>query len=147
MDNPQVQLEDLGTPPHGMMPTPSTMPDPESISFHNERGEIVGSLSGPKATIDVTKQHTDDLWVNGTHDGAVSYVQDGAVRARPEQNTTLDGHTLMHLPVPCIIHINETAYDCDDDTAELVLDQNTTYAVVVEAWPFLDREYTIENNP
>lgn len=118
-----------------------------SISFYSARGEITGITSASADTIEATKQNAPWPWVDGKHDPEAVYVKNGEALARPVQNTILDGHTLMHLPIPCIVRINESDYDCDDSTAELVLDQNTTYTVTVIAWPFIDREFTIENNP
>lgn len=118
-----------------------------SISFYNERGEITGSTSANEDTLAVTKQHAPFPWVDGEHDPATMYVNNGEAVARPVQATILDGTTLMHLPVPCVIEINGTEYECDDDTAELVFDQHATYNIVVRAWPYQDKEFTYENNP
>lgn len=118
-----------------------------AISFYNERGEITGSTSANEDTLAVTKQHAPFPWVDGEHDPAQVYVRDGEVLPRPMQNTILVDTTLMHLPVPCVIDINGTEYECDDDTAELVFDQFTTYAIAVRAWPFQDKEFVYENTP
>jgi len=46
---------------------------------------------------------------------------------------------------PCTIAINGTEYHCDSSTADLELFHPGVYKVKVTAWPYLDREFTIEN--
>ena len=76
-----------------------------------------------------------------------NYVSAGDVTARPDCPATLEGSQLTGLPVPSVITINGVAYPCGDETAELEFDQPGSYQVVVSAWPYLDKEFTIENPP
>lgn len=119
----------------------------ESISFHDDQGRIIGSTTASGDTMDLTKEHSPMPWVEGRHDTNEVYAKDGQAHPRPPQSTRLDYHTLSNLPVPCVIEINGAQYECEDTEAELVLDQDTTYEVVVRAWPHMDKEFTIENYP
>lgn len=76
-----------------------------------------------------------------------NYVSAGEVIARPDCPATLEGSQLTGLPVPSVITINGVAYPCEDDSAELEFDQPGSYQVVVSAWPYRDKEFTIENPP
>lgn len=83
--------------------------------------------------------------VLGDYYGQDVYTVSGQVVPRPVNPATRDGHTLMNLPAPCTIHINEAAYLCGDSIAVMTFSQPGTYRVRVEAWPYLDKEFTIEN--
>ena len=85
----------------------------------------------------------------GLHAGLVDpskhHYPRGVVRDRPAQDSTLNGMTLSGLPKPCTVLINGAAYDVDDGIAELSFNQPGTYHIVVRAWPYLDKEFDIEN--
>jgi hypothetical protein len=118
------------------------IPNTETITYHDQEGRITGSVTATLNTIDANKV---GLWVNGFGDRSIHYVKDGVITDRPEQKTTLEGSTLKNLPVPCQIHINGEVYECDEDHAELEIDLPGTYQISVTAWPYLDVEFTYEN--
>lgn len=62
---------------------------------------------------------------------------------RPAQTTQLTGLVLADLPVPCTIHVDATAFAHDEPTVELDFPLPGTYAVRVEAFPYLDWTTTI----
>lgn len=83
----------------------------------------------------------------GRYDMETMYVENGLVIARPVCPAQLQGLTLSGLPSPCQISINGHVYECDDAEAELDFDSPGTYKVVVRAWPYLDKEFSIEKDP
>lgn len=113
-----------------------------TITYHTEEGEITGSLTASPNTIEPNKV---GLWVYGSGDMESQYIKDGQITERPIQQTKLNGLTLTDLPVPCTVHINDTPYECDSETAELEFDQPTTYEIRVESWPYKEWETTYEN--
>lgn len=117
------------------------------ISFYNERGEITGAIGSDEAGILLNKERAEQPWVDGDWYGKDVYVADGEVRPRPANPARLDGMTLRDLPTPCTIHIGAQAYPCNDTVAELEFEHPGTYTVRVESWPYLDKEFEVENPP
>jgi len=112
---------------------------------HDANGRIIAAMQlWPDA---YEANRTNPNLIEGVGSGATHYVKGGKVVDRPTQDTVLDGTTLRNLPVPCQIQINDDIYDCDDDQAELGLDFPITYRIAVRAWPYLDKEFTYENQP
>ena len=115
-----------------------------AISFYEPDGRIVSQLTGDAVAIESTKEHTEDLWVDGYFDGKTHYVDSGEVVMRPLNPATLDILTIKKLPIPCKIMINSTEYDCDEPEVELDLPMSTVYKIKVVAFPYLDAEFEIE---
>lgn len=132
-----------------------------TISFYNEIGQITGELSG-----DVVAYVLDDvkripppittpglppfptgkrLWVEGAWYGKPVYVLNGEIINKPNHLFEINGSTLTDLVHPCTIAINGTEYHCDSSTADLELFHPGVYKVKVTVWPYLDREFAIEN--
>ena len=76
---------------------------------------------------------------------AIRITRDGQVVPRLENPAILQGRVLNDLPVPCEILINNRRYEATTETVELEFDQPESYRVSVQAWPYLDKEFTIEN--
>ncbi len=119
----------------------------ETVSFYDADGRIVGVMSGPRDCIVATGQSNQQQWVEGGSDPETHYVQQGVLTPRPENPAVLSGTTLSALPVPCIITIRGMDYSCGESVAELAFDQPGVYPVVVQAWPYLNKEFTVENPP
>jgi hypothetical protein len=111
----------------------------------NEQGRIIATMSLMPEAYEASLNHP--RIIDGTADIRTQYVKDGKIVDRPVQETVLDGSTLRNLPAPCQIQINDDVYDCNDDHAELGFDLPITYRVTVCAWPYLDAEFTYENQP
>ena len=116
-----------------------------AISFYDERGEFKSSLTGDVAVIELTKELTEDPWVDGDWFGKPFYVLDGDVLPRPENPTTVSGLALENVPIPATVIVNGVSYQTDDSFIEFDFNQPGTYAVKVIAWPYLDKEFSIEN--
>lgn len=119
----------------------------ETVSFYDAAGRIVGVMSGPSDCIVATGQHNQHQWVEGGGDPETHYVAQGVLTQRPEIPAVLSGTSLSGLPVPCTITIGGVDYPCQESVAELAFDQPGTYRVIVQAWPYLNKEFSIENSP
>ncbi|MFY3080808.1 hypothetical protein ACOTF2_12180 [Achromobacter xylosoxidans] len=116
-------------------------------SIYDPEGRIIGVMQGPRESVQATSEVTGHPFVEGEGNFATQYVQERAIVPRPESPAVLIERTLSALPVPCTIKIGDIAYPCNDTTAELAFDQPGTYHVTVEAWPYLNKEFTVENPP
>ena len=83
--------------------------------------------------------------IEGSVDGDTHYVRDGQVVPRWKIRPFCKAGVLNDLPVPCEILINNRRYEATTETVELEFDQPGSYRVSVQAWPYLDKEFTIEN--
>lgn len=119
----------------------------ETISFFDERGRVTSNLTTDPAGIQANKDHFPGRWVEGDWLNKDVYVKDGRVTPRPANPAKLDGLTLTDLPSPGTLHIDGAAYPYEDSTVELEFDHPGTYKVRVESWPYLDKEFTVENPP
>lgn len=119
----------------------------QTVSFYDADGRIVGVMSGPRDCIVATGQHNQQQWVEGGSDPETHYVAQGVLTPRPEMPAVLDGHELSGLPTPCTLSINGVDYPCGEAVVELAFDQPGTYRVIAQAWPYLNKELSIENPP
>lgn len=111
----------------------------------DETGRITCTYIG---TLDMKAmwESTGAVLLEGRANPDVDYWKDGKLTKRPPQATALSGNTLSSLPAPCTICVNATAYTCTDGTADLAFDQPGTYSIRVVAWPYLDKEFSVENS-
>lgn len=116
----------------------------DSITFYNDDGRIDYSVSGNEKVIADTIQNTPKNYVEGHWSSDSHYVVNGIVTARPVNPTVLDQLTLLNVPAPCKMFINETPYHINDSTVELELPMSTKYSIFIESFPFLDAEFEIE---
>lgn len=121
----------------------------KSISFYDSTGKITGYSHSEISVMDMMleerKKHPEaDPYVEGNWFEQDVYVLNGIVTPRPECPATISGNVLQNLPVPCKILINGKSYDCSDQTATLELAQPIKYAIVVSAFPYLDKEFVID---
>ena len=117
----------------------------KSYIEHDDNGRIIAAMQLRSDAYEANR--TNPNLIEGVASPATHYVKEGMVLDRPIQETFLDGNTLRNLPIPCQIQINDDIYECDDDNAELGFDFPMTYRVTVRAWPYLDAEFTYENQP
>ena len=117
----------------------------EYISYYDETGRITGMSYSQPSTMPMIKECTTDPFVNGNWFGKDVYVLNGEVVDRPENPTTLVGQVLENVPVPATVIINGTNYETNVSRVELGFSQPGTYAVKVVAWPYLDKEFSVEN--
>lgn len=112
---------------------------------YDKKGRITGSYHISPEIYELNKGSKN--FAEGKGDINTQYVDvnTGEIKDKLVQQTALYKSKLHRLPVPCTIYINDTAYECDSDTAELEFDQPTIYTIRVEAWPYQDWETTYEN--
>ena len=116
-----------------------------SISFYDSTGRITGQSDFPPSIEQMIKELTPDPWVDGAWFGKPVYVLSGEVTPRPVNPVTLSGFTLNNVPVPATVKINDTSYETNESQVELGFNLPGTYKVLVSAWPYLDKEFQIEN--
>ena len=116
-----------------------------TVSFYDQSGRIISTVSGNAESIEMTIESTDYPWIEGDWFGKPVYVVSGLVTDRPENPATLSGLTLLNVPVPSTIQIRNQYYEATESTVELEFNLPGTYTVKVIAWPYLDKEFTIEN--
>jgi len=112
---------------------------------HSERGEIICKMLLSKEAYEANKENPNIKI--GDVDSLTQYIKDGLVVNRPAQKTVLVGTVLTGLPSQCIIQINDAFYECNESTAELDFNLPGSYLITVRAWPYLDAEFTYENQP
>jgi hypothetical protein len=110
------------------------------VHFVPATGKIIGHVSG----LDTPAEPHFLLSETGLPvDGNAFYVAAGAIMPRPRSHTELAGQVLIGLPVPCTIHINRSAYPCNEPVAELDLPHPGIYKIRVEAFPYLDANFEL----
>ncbi|CAB3633967.1 Uncharacterised protein [Achromobacter sp. 2789STDY5608633] len=116
-------------------------------SFYDSTGRIVGVMRGPRESVEATSAVTGDPFVEGEGNPDLQYVREKALASRPESPSILTRHTLSALPVPCTIRIGRAVYPCTEAEVDLEFGSPGTFQVTVEAWPYLNKEFTVENPP
>jgi len=110
---------------------------------YNDVGRILFKGEVPESMLELQGTLGVDI-LRGHADPAKDYVRDGQVLPRPANRTELAGHTLIGLPRPCVIRINGAAYPCDEPVAVLSFPYPATYQISIEAFPYLDAAFTLE---
>lgn len=118
-----------------------------TASFYDSTGRIIGVMRGPRESVEATSEVTGDPFVEGASNPDLHYVRDGAIVDRPESPAILSQHTLSALPVPCTITVGKATYSCIDTVAELSFEHVGKFQVTIEAWPYLNKEFIVENPP
>lgn len=108
-------------------------------------GQIDGSMWGDENQVQANKERTTRPYIDGLYSPDTYYIVNGKPVLREPQKTRLDGMVLSLLPPNAIIRINEKEYTVNGSTVELEFDQPGSYRVVIESWPYLPKEFTIEN--
>lgn len=115
-----------------------------AMSFYDSTGRLTGWLNGPQEQLDINK--AGRLWVAGVFEPETHYVKAGMAMLRPENPTVLTWHTLRLVPAGATLTINKGApHIVQDGAAELQFDQPGTYKVQLSCWPYLDKEFTVDN--
>lgn len=116
-----------------------------SITFYNRlNGKIIGQLTATDSSLQITKESPFHAWVDGLWFAETHYIPNGEVTLRPENPAILAGLELSDLHVPCEIKINNQSYLCTESTATLAFTHPSAYKVTVIAWPYLDKEFSID---
>lgn len=116
-----------------------------AITFYEPDGSITGTLQGDLVVIDLNKEITQENWIDGLWDCKKYYVLNGEAVLRPENPTTLTGFLLENVPVPSKLFINTAEYTTEESSIELEFDQPGFYKIKLVSWPYLPKEFLIEN--
>jgi hypothetical protein len=113
------------------------------LTHYDITGRITGVVTTEhQLTYDLNKT---GLYVEGGADLNTEYVDAGVIKPRPACPAVLTGYQLTHLPAPCTITIGDSGYQATETVVDLEFDQPGVYTIKIEAWPYLDKEFTIEN--
>lgn len=115
------------------------------ISFYDAAGKIISTLTGTDESIELNITESEYDYVEGDWYGKPVYVLNGVVTDKPANPATLNGMTLQNVPVPAKVKIGQEYYDTDEATVELSFPFAGTYNVTVIAFPYLDKEFQVEN--
>ena len=116
-----------------------------AITFYDLNGAITGTLQGDLVVIEANKETTEESWIDGLWDSKTHYVLNGEAVIRPENPATLTGCLLENVPVPSKLFINTTKYTTEESSIELEFDQPGSYTIKIMSWPYLSKEFLIEN--
>lgn len=122
-----------------------------AITFYDDAGRLTGTLTGAESVLLESAALSGQGYLSGAHDARTHYAQAGVLTVRPTQATVLTGFTLTDVPVPCTVVIVDAVggmtrtYPCNDATIDLEFAHAGTYRVTVRAWPYRDKEFTLEN--
>lgn len=90
-------------------------------------------------------------WVGFHYEGDYDdsyYFFDGEPVKRPVNPSTLNKSRISNVPPNSIVRIDGDVYEAGDGgDIELVFNQRGIYKVVVESFPYLDKEFTIDYQP
>lgn len=115
------------------------------VTFFDQSGRFLQTLQGDLgAVIDPTIDHLRAPWVEGEFDETFM-LKDSRAQKRPDNPCVLFGRKLTDLPESGILYINGKPYEFTGPTVELEFDQPGSYVIRIESWPYLDKEFTIEN--
>jgi hypothetical protein len=110
--------------------------------IYDDSGRILMTGSVPGSVLELQASPGRNL-LEGAANAATDYVAAGEVLPRPLNPTTLAGTTLTNVPIPATVKINGTAYPTNEATVVLDLTYPSTYEIVVSAFPYLDKTFTV----
>lgn len=113
-----------------------------AFAKYDEQGRVLFIGDVPEAMLTL---QGESIFI-GEIDPATHYVVDGAAQPRPINHATLVEKTLVNLPIPCVIKINQQQYQCSDSRAELDFTYAGIYTITVLAFPVMDAVFTLETS-
>ena len=108
--------------------------------FYDAAGRITQVARAPAGILGGQMLELED-W--RTDYDVTHYVAKRQLVERPANPAQLAGRHLVRLPVPCVIGVNAARYECRDGHAELEFAYPGTYAVTVQAFPYLDAHFSL----
>lgn len=117
----------------------------KTVSFYDDSGKILGTLVGSDESIETTIQESNYKWIAGDWFGKPVYVKNGEITDLMPNPTTIQGFTLNDVPIPSTIVINNQYYESNDSTVNLSFEFPGTYNVRIISFPYLTKEFKVEN--
>ncbi|OVE49464.1 hypothetical protein [Chromobacterium violaceum] len=108
--------------------------DKINIIEYDDAGRILQTGVASRENVEVEFALGKPL-LQGEADPLTQYIAGGEVAPRPVNPAWLDGMVLRNLPVPCVLIVDGTSYDCDDTECELSFALPGLHHIQVEAWP------------
>lgn len=131
---------------------------PTVTVYETRTGRIVRVVTGPANIIDQQAQ-TGEGYAAGTANTLTQYVNTAKRRVenRPKISATVSKSTIVAdgadiasisgLPQPCTVTLEGQIYRVEDGTLSLTTDIPGSFLLTVQAWPYLDAEFTVEASP
>lgn len=113
--------------------------------YERDSGRIIGSISSSPDQLDLNRRVTEHAVLEGHYESEVYFVSNGKAVRRPELQVTLQGTEFSNIPLPATLSINGKEYVVNESTVSLTFDQPGAYILRLESWPYLPKEFTIEN--
>lgn len=121
-------------------------PNLMSITFYDPTsGRLIGTVSGGQDTLELNKKKSTLPWVEGAYSDEGYFVRDGKVCIREPIPIYLEDGVFLNIPHSTQVFVNETEYLCRDSSLEIEFDQPGVYKISFHLWPYLPKEFTIEN--
>jgi hypothetical protein len=128
------------------------------ISIHDEKGEILRTISCPQSMISIQEIPEGGGYIEGARDGRFYYAVGGEPVLRPPMNPAFDKAqiaadgveviTLSNLPDPCqITYTGPTFRQLGESTggeAQFNTDATGTHTVRISAFPYLNWEVSFD---
>lgn len=117
-------------------------------SMFTKEGRFAQYISGPFAVVIApTLADWDGFHYEGEYDDSY-YFFDGEPTKRPDLPIAVNGLTIENVPAGSTITIENEEYLVEETTdVELEFNLPGIYIVTVSCWPYLDKEFEIENSP
>lgn len=118
------------------------------IIYRADSGEILRIASAPEVEAERNVLPGEAFILSDVlPDPRAQYVVDGALVSRPAGPAALVGNELQNLPVPALIVVQSTlsrrVFYSGEATQALSFDFPGTYRVWVQAFPYLDTEFSL----
>lgn len=126
--------------------TPEIPVVPGNILFvlADKDGRITVSGSVPYFMLKVQPIPDGGSLVEGEGYGDTHYVKDGVITERQSNPSAISGMKITGIPNPSTITIgNELPVTVEDGEVDLEFDYPGTYAVLVQAWPYMDVTFQV----
>ena len=115
-----------------------------SYTFYSPTGEITLVASVDEKTLQGIKKDYPN-YIEGEGDPDMEWVQRGSIKRKLSNPSEIKGNVIEGVPENSTIFINGVSYSEITGRVELEFDQPGKYHIRVESWPYLDKEFTIEN--
>lgn len=112
-----------------------------------QTGEILGPLHGLPEILELNRKMFPGEYIDGEFYPDTHYVKEGSAVPRPEMEIMVEGLQISNIPVPAQLYINHASYVVESSTVEISIDQPGQYTILIESWPYLPKEFSIENPP
>lgn len=110
----------------------------KTYTIYDINGKIDRCVVCPPNMIVLQVQYGEYV-VEGESDPHLNRVLAGEIAERPDNPAEVVGNTIINVPVPSIMYLEEEQYTISTPTVELDLPLAGTYRVYLESYPYKDK--------